>query len=72
MKRIAVLISNKGTGTNLQAIIDGVNSKKINAVIEFLIFKCIKNIQAFQKLAKYYQKFITNFTEIITLLINLL
>ncbi|MBI2020831.1 hypothetical protein HYS94_05485 [Candidatus Daviesbacteria bacterium] len=33
MKRIVVLISNKGSGTNLQAIIDGVNSKKINAKI---------------------------------------
>lgn len=33
MKRIAVLISNKGTGTNLQAIIDGVESGKINAEI---------------------------------------
>lgn len=33
MKRLAVLISNKGTGTNLQAIIDGVNSGKINAKI---------------------------------------
>lgn len=33
MKRIAVLISNKGTGTNLQAIINGVESGKINAEI---------------------------------------
>lgn len=30
-KRIAVLISNIGTGTNLQAIIDGVETGKINA-----------------------------------------
>ncbi len=37
MKRIAVLISNKGTGTNLQAIIDGINSKKINARIAVVI-----------------------------------
>ncbi|OGE26793.1 hypothetical protein A3C26_03315 [Candidatus Daviesbacteria bacterium RIFCSPHIGHO2_02_FULL_39_12] len=29
MKRLAVLISNKGTGTNLQAIIDGVESGQI-------------------------------------------
>lgn len=29
MKKLAVLISNKGTGTNLQAIIDGVESGKI-------------------------------------------
>ena len=33
MKRIAVLISNIGTGTNLQAIIDGAKSGKINAKI---------------------------------------
>ena len=33
MKTLAVLISNKGTGTNLQAIIDGVESGKINAQI---------------------------------------
>ncbi|MBI4035862.1 phosphoribosylamine--glycine ligase [Candidatus Daviesbacteria bacterium] len=33
MCRIAVLISNKGTGTNLQAIIDGVKAGKIQAKI---------------------------------------
>ena len=33
MKKIAILISNKGTGTNLQAIIDGVSSGKIKAKI---------------------------------------
>lgn len=37
MKRIAVLISNTGTGTNLQAIIDGVRLKKINAKIVAII-----------------------------------
>ena len=37
MRRIAVLISNKGTGTNLQAIIDGVGSGKINAEIVAVI-----------------------------------
>src|SRR3989344_2405727 len=37
MKRIAVLISNKGTGTNLQAIIDGVKSGKIQAEIVAVI-----------------------------------
>ncbi len=37
MKRIAVLISNAGKGTNLQAIIDGVNSRKINAKIVAVI-----------------------------------
>lgn len=33
MKKLAVLISNKGTGTNLQAIIDGTENGKINAKI---------------------------------------
>lgn len=33
MKKLVILISNKGTGTNLQAIIDGVRSKKIYARI---------------------------------------
>lgn len=37
MKKIAVLISNKGTGTNLQAIIDGVESEKINAKIAIVV-----------------------------------
>ncbi|MEK7617032.1 MAG: phosphoribosylamine--glycine ligase [Patescibacteria group bacterium] len=37
MKKIAVLISNKGTGTNLQAIIDGVESGKISAKIATVI-----------------------------------
>ena len=48
------------------------NSEKIKAVIEFLMSKCVKNIQAFQKLTEYYQKFITNFISIIASLINLL
>lgn len=33
MKKLAVLISNKGTGTNLLAIIDAIKNKKINAKI---------------------------------------
>ncbi len=37
MKKIAVLISNTGTGTNLQAIIDGIKKKKINANISVVI-----------------------------------
>ena len=48
------------------------NSEKIRAVIEFLTSECIKNIQAFQKLIEYYQKFITDFISIIASLINLL
>ena len=30
------------------------NLKKIKTIIEFLMSECIKNIQAFQKLTKYY------------------
>ncbi|MBI2074711.1 MAG: hypothetical protein HYT83_02615 [Candidatus Levybacteria bacterium] len=37
MKRLAVLISNKGTGTNLQAIINGIENKKVNAKIVVVI-----------------------------------
>src|SRR3989344_829299 len=37
MKRIAVLISNIGTGTNLQAIIDGVKKGKIKAKITAVV-----------------------------------
>lgn len=37
MKRIVVLISNKGTGTNLQSIIDGINSGKIKGEIVLVI-----------------------------------
>lgn len=35
--RLVVLISNAGTGTNLQAIIDGINAGKINAEISAVI-----------------------------------
>ena len=48
------------------------NSKKIKAVIKFLTSECVKNIQTFQRLTEYYQKFITDFISIITSLINLL
>ena len=48
------------------------NSEKIKAVMKFSMSECVKNIQAFQKLTEYYQKFITNFVEIIASLINLL
>lgn len=37
MKRIAVLISNRGIGTNLQAIIDGINLGKIKGQIVAVI-----------------------------------
>src|SRR5204863_1641320 len=47
------------------------NLKKIKAVIKFLTSECVKNIQTFQELAEYYQKFITNFISITASLINL-
>ncbi len=37
MKKIAVLVSNKGIGTNLKALIDGVESGKINAQIAVVV-----------------------------------
>lgn len=37
MQKLAVLISNTGTGTNLQAIIDGIKEKKIHAEICIVI-----------------------------------
>src|SRR5436190_9310343 len=48
------------------------NSKKIKTMIKFLTSEYIKNIQTFQKLIEYYQKFIINFISITALLINLL
>lgn len=37
MKKLAVLISNAGTGTNLQAIIDAIKSRKLDAEIAVVI-----------------------------------
>ncbi len=37
MKRLAVLISNAGTGTNLQSIIDAIRDKKLDAQISVVI-----------------------------------
>ena len=48
------------------------NSEKIKAVMKFFTLECVKDIQTFQKLTEYYQKFIINFIEITTSLINLL
>ncbi len=44
MKKLVVLISNKGTGTNLQAIIDGIKSKKINAKIVTVISDTVQSL----------------------------
>lgn len=48
MMRIVVLTSNIGTGTNLQAIIDGVETGKVNAQIVGVIGD-LDNTQALQK-----------------------
>ncbi|EKE15414.1 MAG: hypothetical protein ACD_12C00030G0003 [uncultured bacterium] len=37
MKRLAILISDTGTGTNLQSIIDAINNKKLMAEISIVI-----------------------------------
>lgn len=37
MKKLAVLISNAGTGTNLQAIIDATKSKELNAEVILVV-----------------------------------
>lgn len=43
-KKLAVLISNTGTGTNLQAIIDWVNNQKINAKIVVVVSDTEKSL----------------------------
>ena len=43
-KRLAVLVSNTGTGTNLQAIIDGIKSKKIKATIVIVVSDTEKSL----------------------------
>jgi len=37
MKKLAILISNAGSGTNLQAIIDAIELKKLNAIIAVVV-----------------------------------
>jgi len=37
MKKLAILISNAGTGSNLQAIIDAINNEKLEAIISIVI-----------------------------------
>jgi len=53
MKRIAILISNAGTGTNLQAIIDGVNSGKINGRVAVVISDKVDAI-GLERVRKYH------------------
>lgn len=52
MRHLAVLISNKGTGTNLQAIIDGVKSGKINGKI-VVVISDTKKSRGLERARKY-------------------
>ncbi len=52
MKKLVVLISNKGTGTNLQAIIDGIEQKKINARI-IAVISDAEDAQGLQRAIKH-------------------
>ena len=54
-KKLAVLISDKGTGTNLQAIIDGIESKKINAKI-IVVISDTKKAQGLTRAKKHNLK----------------
>lgn len=51
MKKLAVLISDTGTGTNLQAIIDSIKSKKLKAEIIFVVSSS-KNAYGLQRAKK--------------------
>ncbi|EKD90792.1 MAG: phosphoribosylglycinamide formyltransferase [uncultured bacterium] len=57
MKKIVVLISNTGTGTNLQAIIDGVKDKKISAKI-LAVISDTKEALGLSRARKYKLKII--------------
>lgn len=65
-KKLAVLISNTGTGTNLQAIIDGVHNKEINASI-VIVISDTKKALGLERAKKYNLK-----TEIVLKKENLL
>lgn len=51
MKKLAVLISDAGTGTNLQAIIDAIENKKLKASI-VLVISSSKNTYGLQRAKK--------------------
>ncbi len=53
--KLVVLISDAGTGTNLQAIIDGIEGGKINAEISAVISDKT-NTQALERARKYFLK----------------
>lgn len=53
--KLAILISNAGTGTNLQAIIDGINAGKIKAEIGAVVSD-IENTQGLERARKHNLK----------------
>lgn len=55
MKRLAVLISNTGTGTNLQAIILAIQHKKINAKI-VVVISDVEDAQGLERAKKHNLK----------------
>ncbi|MBI2086353.1 hypothetical protein HYT74_03365 [Candidatus Daviesbacteria bacterium] len=59
MKKIVIMVSNIGSGTNLEAIIKGVKSGKVKAIISAVISD-IDNTLALQKAKKYQLPIIIN------------
>lgn len=59
MSRIVILVSNIGTGTNLQAIIDGIETGKINAKIVGVISD-VDNSPALQRVKEHKLSIIIN------------
>lgn len=68
-KKLAVLISNVGTGTNLQAIIDGVQNKEINASI-VIVISDTKKAFGLERAKKYNLKteIVSNKEDLLTIL----
>jgi phosphoribosylglycinamide formyltransferase-1 len=68
-KKLAVLISNVGTGTNLQAIIDGVQNKEINASI-VIVISDTKKAFGLERAKKYNLKteIVANKEDLLTIL----
>ena len=48
-----------------------IEENKIKAVLDWLVFKEIKNVQKFLRLTNYYRQFIKDFTKIAKLLHDL-
>ena len=48
-----------------------IEENKIKAVLDWLVFKEVKNVQKFLRLTNYYRQFIKDFTKIAKLLHDL-